>query len=400
MCIAYLISEYPSPSHTFIRREVQALRARGIDVRTFSVRRTPADQLLSEGDRSEAASTTSILPVGPATLLLAQVGALGRHPLRYLRTLRNALTHRVPGARALLWTLFYFVEAIVLARALRRVGATHLHTHFANAGANVGYLASSFLGLPFSLTLHGTVDLDYPAGVLLGDKLRAACFIACVSDFGRAQAMRTVEPEQWSKLIRVRCGVEPAALPQRTRAPDEVVRFVSVGRLSPEKGQSGLIQAFHSLRSAGLQTELRLAGDGPDLERVRTQIAALDLDGRCVLLGRLSEADALREIADADVLVLSSLMEGLPVVLMEALALGVPVIAPWVAGIPELVRDGQSGLLYAPGRWDELGACMQRLAGDPALRCALGGAGRARVLAEFAVDIAIEPLLSQFRAVT
>jgi glycosyltransferase involved in cell wall biosynthesis len=398
MTIAYLVSEYPAPSHTFIRREVHALRARGIDIRTFTVRRTPRNQLLSDVERQECEATEWILPLRPARLVQAHFWAVLTRPGAYLRTVRAALRHRVPGLRGLAWSVFHFAEAVQLARALKKARVTHLHNHFANAGANVGYLASRFLDLPWSLTLHGTAEFDYPAGVLLGEKLRAARFAACVSDFGRAQAMRTVGPGCWSKLLLVRCGVEVAALPARARPANGAVRFVCVGRLSPEKGQVGLVEAFGELPPEGLNAELRLVGDGPDAELVRERIERLGVAKRCTLLGRLGEAEALQEIADADVLVLSSLMEGLPVVIAEALALRVPVIAPCVAGIPELVRHGENGLLYRPGRWDEMAECMRRLAADATLRQALGAAGRDRVLGEFDAAKAIEPLVERFSA--
>jgi colanic acid/amylovoran biosynthesis glycosyltransferase len=184
------------------------------------------------------------------------------------------------------------------------------------------------------------------------------------------------------------------ALPAREpRAPSTApLRVVCVGRLSPEKGHLGLIDAFAEVLAGGSHAELRLVGDGPERARIEARIAARGLAGRCVLLGQLPEDETLREVASADVLVSASFMEGLPVVLMEALALDVPVIAPRVAGIPELVEDGVGGLLFAPADWSGLASCLARMLGDPLLRARLAQAGRERVRAEFDVERACIPL--------
>lgn len=194
MRIAYLVSEYPAPSHTFIRREVNALRAHGAFVATFSVRRPDPSTITTARDQASFQETFYILPPNLISLVLAHGLALLSHPFRYFNVFFLSLRHRVPGVSAFVWSFFYFAEAIVLARELRRRRIDHLHTHFANAGANVGLLASRYLKLPWSLTLHGISETDYPAGVLLGAKIKAADFVACASFFGRAQAMRMVPP--------------------------------------------------------------------------------------------------------------------------------------------------------------------------------------------------------------
>lgn len=398
MRIAYLVSLYPAPSHTFIRREVDALRTRGLDIHTFSVRRTPEAQLSAQ-DRAEADRTFSVVPASPASLLAANLGALSRRPGRFLSTLRLALGHRVPGVRALLWAVFHFAEAMVLARELRRRRTDHLHNHFANAGATVGLLAAHFLRLPWSLTLHGISETDYPAGLLLGRKLAHARFAACVSWFGRAQAMRVTPAEQWRKFAIVRCGLDLAetdrARPVRA-ASRAVPRVICVGRLSPEKGQLGLLEAVAALRARGIGCELVLVGDGPAREEVERRIASLGLGDTVLMKGRMGEADTLAEIGGADLLVLPSFMEGLPIVLMEAMALGVPVVASRVAGVPELVEDGVGGALFRPADWGELADRMAALVRDPALRARYAAAARAKVEAEFDIAKAITPLPTLF----
>jgi len=400
MRIGYLVSLYPAPSHTFIRREITALRAQGLAIDTFSLRAPTEAERKGAEDRRAFEDTFYLLPMPPARLVRSHLEALASSPLAYARTFGAALKHRVPGVKALGLAVAHFAEAMVLARELDRRGITHLHNHFANSGANVGYLASRYLGLPWSLTLHGISETDYPAGNLLGAKLEAADFAACVSHFGRAQALRLLDPRHWHKLFIVRCALDLRTLPAREpRALDAPVRAICVGRLSAEKGHIGLLQAFAKARARGAQhSELVLVGDGPERQRIEDAIAELGL-GSCVhLRGRLPENETLREVAQSDVLVLASFMEGLPVVLMEGMALGLPVIAPRVAGVPELVEENTHGLLFAPAAWDELADRLTRLLSDGELRQRLARDGRAKVEREFEITRAVLPLLERYRS--
>lgn len=392
--VAYFVSEYPSRSHTFIRREIDALRRRGGVIVPFSIRRQGEDTLLDARDRASHAETTPVLPARPATFARAHATALFRAPSRYVRTLRDATTHRLPGGKNLVWSVFHFAEGIALADALEKEGTSHLHVHFANAGANVGRLAARHLGIPYSMTLHGTSDFEYPAGPLLEAKLRESAFAACVSRFGRAQAMRLLPPDQWHKLVVVRCGVELDQMPRAARVArtDGRIEVVCVGRLSSEKGHLGLIEAFAIASRHDPRLVLTLVGDGPLRSEIEASIAEHGLTDAVRLVGALAEGDALAAIAAADLFALPSFMEGIPLVLMEAMALGVPVVAPRVSGIPELVEHGVTGLLYTASAWDELAEGIERLATDPALRDTLAVAARAKVEAEFAIDAAVAPL--------
>lgn len=394
--IGYLISQYPAPSHTFIRREIDAIRRAGLDIETFSIRRPPDDEILSDRDAQDRDETFYVLPASPLRLLRTNVRQLVRRPGRYLDTLKASLEHRVPGTRSLVWALFYFLEGMRLSRELEDRGVDHLHDHFANPAAHAGFAAVRYLGIGWSLTLHGLSDFDYPGGLLLEDKIKAARFVACVTHFGRAQAMRLSDPGLWEKLFISRCGIELDKFPERDTS-DGRLRFVCVGRLSPEKGQLGLLDAFKRAVDQGLDAELTLVGDGPDQTRVEERIQAHGLQDRIKMPGRMAEADALMAIARSDVMVLASFMEGLPVVLMEALALEIPVIAPCIAGIPELVEDEVTGLLFPAGDWDALAEQLVRLGGDAELRTKLGRAGHQRIIEEFDIDRAVRPLVEHFR---
>ncbi len=397
--IGYLVSQYPATSHTFIRREVEALCERGIDIATYSIRRPAEAELAKAADREAASGTQYILPLNVGSALAAHATAIATAPLRYFHVLRLALGHRAPGAKALLWSLFHFVESITLARILKRDGITRLHNHFANSGATVGFLTTRFLGLPWSLTLHGISETDYPAGLLLGEKIRAAEFVACVSWFGRAQAMRLTPPDQWRKFEIVRCGVDLNAMPPRPEAvsqPDDVFRIVCVGRLSAEKGQAGMLQALKGVRETGLDARVTFVGDGPERVQLEALGADLGLADSVTFLGRVPEQETLGVVASADLLAMSSFMEGLPVVLMEAMAMGIPVVAPRVAGIPELVTHGEHGLLFTPANWAELAAAIIEAANAPEQRVRMVQAASEKVTNEFEIGRAVAPLVAKF----
>lgn len=392
MRLAYLVSEYPAVSHVFIEREITALRSKGCFVCPFSIR--PGDP----GRAGRTEQVRSLLGHHPLRYVAAVGGLLLVRPAKFLEALALALRHRTPGLRGLVWSLFHLVEASLLAGFLRSEKITHLHCHFANSGATVAMLAADMCDLPWSLTLHGISETDPPAGALLPYKLRRARFVACASWFMQAQGMRMVEPIHWAKFAIVRCGVELSRLPApRSGELSDVVRFLCVGRLSPEKGHAGLLEAFARLLRTGITAELSIVGDGPDRNWIEEQITNADIRGSVRLTGGLPEDATLREMAGCDVFVLPSLMEGLPVVLMEAMALARPVIASRVAGIPELVRDDENGLLFCPSDWSSLEQAMHRLAIDPPLRSRLGRAGRELVLSEFDINAAVEPLIQKFR---
>jgi colanic acid/amylovoran biosynthesis glycosyltransferase len=380
--VAYLTSQYPATSHTFISREVAALRQFGMQIDTFSIRAPTTAEMDDEQLRAEAHNSFTVLKQPATSFLAAHLSTLVTQPARYFRTLGMALSHRPPGLRGFGLSLAHFAEAILLASELKRRRITRLHNHFANSAATVGLLATSFLGMPWSFTMHGISETDYPAGLLLGRKIEAAELVVCVSYFGRAQAMRLVPPEHWSKLHIVRCGLNLDDLPAHAeKSPG--MRIINVGRLSPEKGQAGLLEAFATLASSYPGLELTLVGDGPESDQLRATAEKLGVSDRVSFAGRLGEQASLEEIAKADILVVASFIEGLPIVLMEAMAIGTAVVASRVAGIPELIDDGKSGLLFTPSDWGDLTDHIRRLLDDRTLRRKLTKQAREKIAEEF-----------------
>lgn len=398
MKVGVLVSQYPAPSHTFIRREVSALRRLGLEVETFSIRPGHA---LSEEDRVEAARTFTVLRGSLAALAGPVISALVRRPGRWVSALRTALRHALPGLANRGRAFVYFAEGMRLAGELERLGVEHLHDHFANAAAVAGLAASRYLGIGWSVTVHGLSDFAGAMTPRLGEKLEDAAFVASATEWGRARLRELGGGRHDAKVHVVRCGVELARLPapvRRQPGPGEPLVVLSVGRLSPEKGHLGLVEAFAEVIRRGPDCRLVLIGGGPEEAAIRAAIAAGGLDERVELRGAQPEAAVLEAMASAHVFAMSSLMEGLPVVLMEALALQLPVVAPDITGIPELVVHGETGLLYPAGDWLELATRLEHLASDPALRARLGAAGRERVVREFDSGSAAAPLARLLRS--
>jgi glycosyltransferase involved in cell wall biosynthesis len=249
-------------------------------------------------------------------------------------------------------------------------------------------LASSLSGIPFSYTLHGPTDLYEPYTWQLSEKTTRAKFVACISHFARSQAMNFSDPQHWDKLHVVHCGVIPELYDRP--APDAgstgsktAMNLLFIGRLSPTKGLRVLMEAFAAARTDYPDLRLTLVGDGND--RPHLEELAAPLGDAVRFAGFQSQEGVARALAAADALVLPSFAEGLPVVLMEALAAGKPVICTQVAGVGELVEHGVSGLIVPAGDAESLANCIRTLADDSDRRGKMGEAGRQKVRAEFDV---------------
>jgi glycosyltransferase involved in cell wall biosynthesis len=396
--VAYLTGEYPKVSHTFIQREVAALRRQSLEILTCAIRETPPAELTGPEEREAAATTFYALAAAkrPWRLVADHAGALLRAPRRYLGALALALRTSPSGAKALVWQLFYFAEAGVLAGRLRRAGATHIHNHFADSSCTVAMLAAAMTGLPFSFTMHGPTEFFAVERWRLDQKIARAAFVACISHFCRSQLMMLSDPAHWGKLRIVHCGVEPARYGAGA-GRDGTGRIVFVGRLAAVKGALVLLEAFRAVCAAHPQATLTLIGDGPLRADLEARAAALGLGDAIAFTGYLSQQAVAERLADSDVFVLPSFAEGVPVVLMEAMASGLPVATTRIAGIPELVEHDVSGLLVLPGDADALAAALSRLLAEPARRARMGAAGRAKVAAEFDIEAESAWLATLFR---
>ena len=394
--IAYLTGQYPEVSLTFILREVEALRDLGVHVQTCSIRRTPPSQHPGPAEKEAARTTFHVLEAvkNPAKLIAAQ-GYLISRPGRYLRALRLAWKTRAPGWKAAAYQLVYFAEATILARFLEREKIDHLHNHFTFGAATVAMLARELTGIPYSFMLHGPADLFEPYRWALAEKAARARFVATISHFARAQLMFFSAPEHWHKYHIIHCGVRPSLYAPQTARDDDEVRLIFVGRLAPVKGLRVLFNALASLRDEMPNLRLTLVGDGPD--RAGLEEAARDLGDMVRFTGYMSQSEVAEALAGSDICILPSFAEGVPVILMEAFACGLPVIATQVAGVGELVVDGENGLLVPPGDEMRLAESIRHLVAHPEERRKMGEAGRAAVRANFDIEEEARRLLSLFQ---
>ncbi len=398
MKIAYVLNTYPLPSHSFIRRELRALERGGAQVLRLAMRPGPVP-LVDAQDKEEEARTTYVLERGAVRLLSALAVRLLRHPRRGWAALRLALRAGRASRVGVLRHLIYLAEAAAVADRCAAEGVMHIHAHFGTNSTTVAMLAHALGGPGYSFTVHGPEEFDAPAALSLGEKVDRAAFAVAISQFGRSQLYRWAGFDSWARIKVVHCGIEPGAFADPAPLPGGPLRLVNIGRFSEQKGQALLIEAMARLHMTHPDLHLTLVGDGElrgDLERA---IARHGLADAVTLTGWLDEAGVRRELAAAHGLILPSFAEGLPMVVMEAMAAARPVIATYIAGIPELVCPGETGWLVPAGDVAALAEAVAQMAATPAADlAAMGQAGRARVLARHDADAEAARLAGHFAA--
>jgi glycosyltransferase involved in cell wall biosynthesis len=381
MRLGWLASSYPRAVDTAVRNEVAILRERGHEVRTFAIRRTEPSQLTSELHRREAASTVYLYSDHVRSAPFRSLALLARSPSRWLRGARLALSTRAPGLEAAVRQVAYFLEASVLADELVRGRVEHLHCHIAENPASVAMLASELSGVPWSMTVHGPYEFRAVEAWAFAEKLKRAAFTVCITEFTRSQCMMFLPPEEWRRLELVRCGPDPSFLAAEPPPPTDARRLVWVGRICEEKGVPILLEALSRIAREGLDFSCVMIGDGPLRGWTERRAAEIGLSARIQITGWLNGDEVRKQLGAARGLVLPSFAEGLPAVLMEALALERPVISTYIAGIPELVVPGVNGWLVPAGSPGALAdALRQLLAASPERLHAMGAAGRRAVL--------------------
>ncbi len=361
--LAYLVNRYPAVSHSFIRREIRAHVAAGRPVVRFSIR--DGGQLADPDDRDEATKTTVLLAGGVKGLLGPVLSNLLKRPGPWCSALKKAVAmgRRNPNA-GVVKHLVYLAEACALAKHVEAQGVGHLHAHFGTNPAAVARLTHTLTGIPYSFTAHGPEEFDGPHALSLKEKSEDAAFVVAISSFGRSQLYRWLDAEHWDKVVEVHCGLDPVFFEPGavTDVPDASSnrRFVCVGRLCEQKGQLLLCRAVAELKRRGFDGELVLVGDGDMRPQVEALIDAEGIGDRVTITGWASAQEVRDHLRAARAMVLPSFAEGLPVVIMEALAMGRPVVSTYVAGIPELV-DERCGQLVPAGSLDALVGALERV---------------------------------------
>jgi len=390
--IAYILNTYPQPSHSFIRREIAALEAAGHDVVRFAMR-GPDLPLVDPQDKAERERTDYVLRAGALALAAASFKTLTRDPSGFGKALKQVWRAARRAESGVARHLIYLAEACYLRDRLEGRAVTHMHAHFGTNAAMVAMLCHLLGGPRYSFTVHGPEEFDSPRALSLGDKTHHAAFTVAISQFGRSQLCRWAAPEDWPRIKVVHCGIEPAKFADPTSLPKGSRRLVSIGRFVEQKGQLALIAAMAALRDSHPDLHLTLIGDGELRHMIKSEITRQGLSDRITLTGWVDEARVTAELAASHGLVMPSFAEGLPMVVMEAMAAARPVIATYIAGTPELVQPGRTGWLVPAGDVAGLAAAMAALHDAPLdVLAQMGKVARARVFDRHDVTLEAEKL--------
>lgn len=383
--LAYLVSEYPALSHTFITREIAELERAGHEVERISIRR-PKNAAATTGDYASEFERTFYLleetprrfPAALARLALRNPRGLVRSAALALKIARR-LAHRPHAALA------WFAQAVVLADRMGSLQLPHVHNHFGNAAGFVAMLAAETGTVDFSLSVHGPDIFARIEEEMLGLKAERASFTRCISHFCRSQLCLITDRMAWKKFQIVRCGVDPESFHPRLKSEDSAAfpRILCVGRLVGAKGQHLLLEASARLLDRGLLHHLTLVGTGPDEAALRDRAARLGMSDWVTFTGGLPPAEVKKKLSESDLFVLPSFAEGIPVALMEAMAMEIPVLSTPVAGIPELIETGVNGTLVPPASVDELIGAIGDFLLNPGPWNERARAGREKVVAEY-----------------
>ena len=364
MQITYLINQYPKVSHSFIRREILALEKLGANVQRIA-QRGWNDTLVDAQDQSEREKTQYIVKQGVASLFLSALKVMVSSPKSFFRVLRLALGMAKGSDRSLAHHLIYFFEACQMQPWLKRHHSSHIHAHFGTNSSEIAMFASQLSGIPYSFTVHGPEEFDKPQALGLNQKIRLAKFVAAISSFGRSQLFRWADFRDWSKIKVVHCGLESNFYENTSTVIPKKQSMVCVGRICEQKGQLLLIEAVKKLHDNGIAMSLVLAGDGEMREEVESLINRYALQAYITITGWISSEEVRHHILSAEIMVLPSFAEGLPVVIMEAMSLKRLVVSTYVAGIPELIKHKENGWLCAAGDVDALAEVLQEAFSTP-----------------------------------
>jgi colanic acid/amylovoran biosynthesis glycosyltransferase len=399
MNISYLVNQYPKVSHSFIRREILALERQGFHVQRIALRGWD-EKLVDAQDVNEREKTKYVLKEGVASLIFATIKTFVNSPIIFLQALLLALKMAKKSEKSLPYHLVYLAEACKLLAWLKDNQSQHLHAHFGTNSAEIAMLANKLSNISYSFTVHGPEEFDKPQSLGLNTTISMAKFVVAISSFGRCQLFRWANFADWEKIKVVHCGLEADFYNVTAQAMPLKPRLVCVGRLCEQKGQMLLIEAAKRLRDDSVDFELVLAGDGEMRADVEALINQYTLQNQIKITGWISSEAVRTHILEAQVLVLPSFAEGLPVVIMEAMSLRRPVISTYIAGIPELVKQGENGWLCVAGDIDDLTRAMREALTTPLARLeTMGDAAYKRVIERHNIDIEAAKLAEHVKAV-
>lgn len=394
--IAYLVSQFPALSHTFILREMDALEEKGWQIHPFSIN-LPDREQLTHSEKKWEKRTFYVKQQGLLNITKSLFAAFFRHPLSFFKTL--FLTYYLAGLniKKWVWHTFYLAEAFLIGNEMVRTEVSHLHVHFANPAALVAFLLAQLYPITYSLTVHGPDEFYHVHEGLLKEKIEGAQFIIAISSFAQSQLMKVSKRAQWDKFVVVPLGVDSDKFfPSPFRQDPHPFRILSVGRLVPNKGQSILLEALKFVLQEKKEVELTLVGEGEDRVSLEELSRLLEIESHVHFAGGISQDIILDFYHKADLFVLASFAEGVPVVLMEAMSQEIACISTYVNGIPELIDQNINGLLVSPSDPVSLAKAIIELIENNEKRKLLGKMGREKVLQSYDLKKNIEKLEKEF----
>jgi len=393
--LAYLVGDYPSRSQTFILREVEQLRLLGFSIHTASINRPKwRDDRVGLAEEREISSTFYVASRSMLRIAFDHARTFLSRPINYLAALWFAVWLAGSDFFLMLSNLFYFGEAVVLGSWMRSNQLQHVHVHHANATSLVALIAKRLFGITYSFTVHGPTEFFGIRSYRLREKIEGAEFVCCISSFCRSQLMKCCHVDQWNKFELCPLGVDPEQFPPRPVPSNRPSCLLCIGRLVPDKAQIILLQVLTRLRGKGYDLELVLVGNGPDrllLEQMASQVGILP---SVTFAGEVRQERIVDFLRAADLFIQPSFAEGVPVALMEAMAMEVPSIASAVGGITELISSGEDGIVVPASDIDSLEATIALLLDNPYLRDSIGKAGRQKVLKQYNLKTNVERLAS------
>lgn len=359
MKICYLNNQYPKVSHTFIRREIQALESLGASVLRVCARQN-AEGLIDKEDLDELKLTHSIAQGKIASVLWVTLITLLTHPVKFLKASVKAFKMGVKDELKVHKYLIYLAEACYLRTLCEQHQIQHIHAHFGTNPAAVALLCRALGGPGYSFTVHGPEEFDRPQSLSLSDKIADASFVVAISYFCQSQLYRWCKTlDDWTKIRIVRCALNDTSFLNTSELDATKKSLLAIGRLSEQKGFPLLMEAAARLKEEGVEFDLNIVGDGPMREEMENMIANNALAGNVKLLGYKSGSEVVELLDRSRCLLVPSFAEGLPVVVMEALARKRPVIATQIAAMCELVENKVNGWVIPPGNTEALVLAMK-----------------------------------------
>jgi glycosyltransferase involved in cell wall biosynthesis len=384
--VGYVLTHYPRAAQTFIAGEITELERLGVRVAPAALNPCPPEERSSADTKAQHDRTFYVKQARPMAVLKVLARVAAHAPLGFVRLLLGAARTGGSDPKAIIWRLFYVVEGALVWDHCRTLGVRHLHAHFGQAPASVAWFAAEVgnlmdgSGWTWSFTIHGFQDFVNELDARLDLKAANAAYVICVSDFTRSQLMRVSDPAHWHKFHVVRCGIDVERFAFRPPPPlGGAPRILVVARVSPEKGHLVLLQALNVLRAESVTARVQIVGSGDFLPAVRAESQRLGVDDLVDFLGELPVDEVQRRLGDADVFCLPSFAEGLPVSIMEAMAIGVPVVTTFISGIPELAVHEHTALVVPAGNVEALTDALREVLTKPELRTRLASAARQAV---------------------